>query len=340
MPVKFDSIRTEHDAVRESVGIFDVSHMGEVYVSGLGATDLMNELTTNDVASLDSGKAQYSCILREDGVVVDDTVVYDLPNESGYLFIPNAGHDELMTERWRTTADELGLDVTVSNRTLERGMVAVQGPDAIERVETATDDDVADLGRFSARETTVDGADCLVARTGYTGEDGVEIVFDTTDSETVWSAFDDVQPCGLGARDTLRLEAGLLLSGQDFHPEDEPRNPIEADLDFVVSDDKESFVGKEAVDRAREDGVDERIVGVELTERGVPRHGCPMVADGARIGHVTSGTVSPTLEVPIAFGYVDTAYADEGTSVGVEIRDRVHDATVVGKRFLQRHRSY
>ena len=338
MPVQFDSVRTEHEAVRESAGVFDVSHMGEVYVSGPDACDLTNRLTTNDVAELEPGRAQYACICREDGVILDDTVVYDLPDESGYLFVPNAGHDEEMADRWRAHAAEFGHDVRVDNRTGERGMVAVQGPAAVDRVEAVAADDVGDLSRFAARRTAVGGADALVARTGYTGEDGVEIVFDAADSATVWSAFDGVQPCGLGARDTLRLEAGLLLSGRDFDPENEPRNPVEANVGFVVAD-AGPFVGREAIRRAREEGVDQRMVGVELRERGVPRHGCPVVADGEAVGRVTSGTMSPTLDAPIALAYVDADRATEGTDVGVEIRGAVHDAAVVGQRFLQRHRS-
>ncbi|MGQ4554602.1 glycine cleavage system aminomethyltransferase GcvT [Halobellus sp. GM3] len=342
MPVQFDSIRGEHAAVRGSAGIFDVSHMGEVYVSGPDATALMDRLTTNDVASLDPGEAQYACILREDGVVLDDTVVYALPEREGFLFVPNAGHNEEMADRWREHADALGLDAIVEDRTEDRGMVAVQGPEAIDRVEGVTADSVSGLSRFSALETSIDGVDCLVARTGYTGEDGVEIVFEADHSEAVWSAFDGVQPCGLGARDTLRLEAGLLLSGQDFHPTDEPRTPIEAGLGFAVAEPGQrggEFVGSDALDRVREAGVEERLVGIELGERGVPRHGCPVLADGEEIGHVTSGTMSPTLDLPIALAYVDADHADGGTAVAIEIRGDGRAGRVVDPRFLRRHRS-
>ncbi|WP_336021851.1 glycine cleavage system aminomethyltransferase GcvT [Halobellus salinisoli] len=338
MPVQFDSIRAEHAAVRESAGIFDVSHMGEVYVDGPDAAELMDRLTTNDVASLEPGGAQYACILREDGVILDDTVVYDLPAQSGYLFVPNAGHNEQMTARWREAAAEHGLDVTVTDSTDDRGMVAVQGPEAIDRVEEVAADPIADVPRFGARRSEIDGVDALVARTGYTGEDGVEIVFDAEESEAVWAAFDDVRSCGLGARDTLRLEAGLLLSGQDFHPADEPRTPVEAGLGFAV-DESGEFVGSDALERLRSEGTEEKLVGIELRERGVPRHGCPVVVDGDEVGRVTSGTMSPTLDLPIALAYVDTEHAEESTPVSVEIRGEGREATITDQRFLQRRRS-
>ncbi|GAA0682162.1 glycine cleavage system aminomethyltransferase GcvT [Natronoarchaeum mannanilyticum] len=337
MPVSFDSITTEHAAVRDSVGIFDVSHMGEVTVSGPDAAELMNRLTTNDVTALDPGDAQYACILNEDGIIIDDTVIYFRPDGEEYLFVPNAGNDEMMVDRWTDHATAHDLDATVLNRTDELGMFAVQGPDAVERVQAAAADPLDDISQFSARETTIDGADCLAARTGYTGEGGFELIFDADDSEAIWDAFDDVQPCGLGARDTLRLEAGLLLSGQDFHPEDEPRTPYEARLGFVVDDSKSFFVGQEALRDA--DDPDELLVGIELQERGIPRHGYSILHDGEQVGHVTSGTMSSTLEEPIALGYVDAEYADEGTSLGVEIRDRTAAATVVSHRFLQEHRA-
>ncbi|NIC00849.1 glycine cleavage system aminomethyltransferase GcvT [Halobacterium sp. R2-5] len=336
MPVSFDSIRTEHAAVRDSAGIFDVSHMGEVTVGGPDATELTNRLTTNDVTELDPGDAQYACILSEDGTIIDDTVVYFQPDGEEYLFVPNAGNDEAMADRWTDHAAAHDLEATVTNRTGELGMFAVQGPDAVEAVQTAATDPLEDVSRFSARDTTINGADCLAARTGYTGEDGFELIFDTDDSKAVWDAFDDVQACGLGARDTLRLEAGLLLSGQDFHVEDEPRTPYETRLSFVVDDSKSFFVGQAALQDAADP--DELLVGLELDERAVPRHGYPILHDGEQVGHVTSGTMSPTLEVPIALGYVDAAYADEGTSLAVEVRDRSAAATVVSHRFLQEHR--
>src|SRR6056297_2976158 len=220
MPVAFESIRTEHQAVRDSAGIFDVSHMSEIEVNGPDASALMNTLTTNDVDDLSPGDAQYACILDQDGIILDDTVVYRYPDREGYLFVPNAGHGEWMTERWTEHAAELGLSVEVTDRTMELGLVAVQGPDAVARVDAVAADPVSELERFSCQRTVIDGVECLVARTGYTGEDGFEICFDASEATAVWESFSAVPPCGLGARDTLRIEAGLLLSGQDFDPTD------------------------------------------------------------------------------------------------------------------------
>jgi aminomethyltransferase len=336
MPVSFDGIRTEHVSVRESVGLFDVSHMGRLAVGGPDARELVDRLTTNDVGALEPGHAQYSCLLRTDGVILDDVIVYDHPTEPEFVVVPNAGHDGETAGRFREYAAEWDLDVTVENRTETTGMVAVQGPDAAESVDTAAADPVADLGRFEIAETAVGGADCLVARTGYTGEDGFELVFPADKAATVADAFASVRRCGLGARDTLRLEAGLLLSGQDFGPEDEPRTPVEADLGFVVDLETE-FVGREAVAAAADRGVDERLVGITVDGRGIARHGYPVIDDGDEIGHVTSGTMSPTLDVAIALGYVETSDATEGTAVEILVRNRPVQATITDRRFLEAH---
>lgn len=334
MPVAFDSIRAEHHAVRDSVGIFDVSHMSEVEVSGPDASALMNRLTTNDVRALGPGDAQYACILDEAGIILDDTVVYRYPDREGYLFVPNAGHGEWMTERWTAHAAALDLSVQVTDRTTELGLVAVQGPDAVTRVDAVATAPVSELDRFSCRRTEIAGVDCLVARTGYTGEDGFEICFDAGAATAVWNAFEGVRACGLGARDTLRIEAGLLLSGQDFDPEEEPRTPLEAGLGFVVDTETE-FVGRDAVLAQQRDGVEQRLVGLRVDGRGIARNGYPLMADGEQIGHVTSGTQSPTFDMPIALGYVDTAWLEPGTAVAVRIRERDVEATVVDHRFLE-----
>jgi aminomethyltransferase len=350
MPVEFDSVRTEHGAVRNSAGKFDVSHMGEITVTGPDATALMQRLVTNDVSSLSPGDSQYAMITDEDGVILDDTVVYRLPDGSetpvgrgdadasadggaAYLFVPNAGHDADAYDRWVTHRDEWDLDATVTNRTEEYGMFAVQGPEAPELVSEATADPVTDLSRFEATRATVSGVECLVARTGYTGEDGFELIVPWDDAEAVWSAF-DCQSCGLGARDTLRIEAGFLLSGQDFDPEENPRNPYEAGVGFTVDLDTE-FVGRDALERAAANGVDESFVGFELTERGVPRHGYEITdTDGNNIGTVTSGTMSPTLDEPIGLGYVPAEYDDPGTDIRVVIRDRPKDARIATTPFI------
>ena len=341
MPVEFDSIRAEHTAVREAAGIFDVSHMGEIRVEGPDAETLMQRLTTNDVSAMETGDAQYTCITDEDGIIQDDTMIYELP-DGDYLFVPNAGHDGEAEARWVDYRDEHDLDAAVTNETADWAMFAVQGPDAIGLAGEAVDstgaplaeesDDIADLSRFTATEAEIAGVDCLVARTGYTGEDGVEILCAADDAEAVWAAF-DCQPCGLGARDTLRMEAGLLLSGQDFHPEENPRTPYEAGIGFTVDLDTE-FVGRDALATRNEAGIDETFTGLTLQERGVARHGYEITHDGETVGEVTSGTMSPTLDEAIALGYLPTELAEDGTEVGVVIRGEEKRAAVTTPPFI------
>lgn len=374
MPVEFDSIQEEHAAVRERAGIFDVSHMGEIEVSGPDATTLMQRLTTNDVTTLEAGDSQYSAITDEDGVMLDDTIVYRLPagtragevtsklaelagSDAGsvdepdgdagdgesYLFIPNAGHDEETYDRWVDYRDEHDLEADVVNATTEWAMVAVQGSDASQMVadassaptaaaQTSADMSVRDLAKSEATATEIADVPSWVARTGYTGEDGFEILCPADDAETVWNAF-DCQPCGLGARDTLRIEMGFLLSGQDFDPETEPRTPYEANVGFVVKLDTD-FVGRDALAAQSEAGVEERFTGVKLTERGVARSGYPITdGDGTEIGHVTSGTMSPTLGEPVALGYLP-ADVEDGDEVAVEVRGTEKRAQVVTPPFV------
>jgi aminomethyltransferase len=336
MPVEFDSIREEHVAVREEAGIFDVSHMGEIAVSGPDAAELMQRLTTNDVTALDPGDSQYAAITTEDGHIIDDTVVYRMPegDAADYLFVPNAGHDEQAHERWTSHRDEWGLDATVRNETESYAMFAVQGPDAPDLVADAADGDVLDLAKFEAAYHEVAGADCWVARTGYTGEDGFELICPAEAATDVWAQF-DCQPCGLGARDTLRTEMGFLLSGQDFHVEDDPRTPYEAGIGFTVKLDTE-FVGRDALERQHEEGVEERFTGLKLLDRGVARHGYDVVDDDDHVvGVVTSGTMSPTLGESIALGYLPVDLADPGTRVGVVVRGETKRANVVTPPFLE-----
>ncbi len=335
MPVEFDSIRTEHSTVRESVGKFDVSHMGEITVSGPDATRLMGRLTTNDVTALDPGEAQYAAITTADGVMLDDTVVYRLPadHEEEFLFIPNAGHDEQMVERWCEYREKWGFEATVTNRTEEYAMFAIQGPDAPALLAEQTDTTVGSLGRFELTTGSVAGVDSLIARTGYTGEKGFELLCPWEEATTVWNAL-ACQPCGLGARDTLRLEMGFLLSGQEFDPDDEPRNPYEAGIGFAVSLDTE-FVGRDALEGVDVEGPAEKLVGLVLRERGVPRHGYAVkTPDGEPIGHVTSGTMSPTLGEPIALAYLPAAYAGSDRSVRVVIRDEPKKARITATPFI------
>jgi len=339
MPVEFDSIRTEHAAVRGAAGVFDVSHMGEIAVTGPDSEALMDRLTTNDVAALDPGDAQYAMVTDGDGVVLDDTVVYRLPEtrDHDYLFVPNAGHDVALFDRWAAHRDEWGLDATVSNLTEAYGLLALQGPDAeaLLAAEAENPDRVRGLSVFEAADATVAGVDALVSRTGYTGEDGFEVFCTWAETERVWDAL-DCQPCGLGARDTLRIEMGFLLSGQDFDPGENPRTPYEADVGFTVALDTE-FVGRDALAAVEERGPEERFVGLRLLDRGVPRHGYDITDDeGTVVGTVTSGTVSPTLDEPIGLGYVPVEYAEPGTAVGIVVRGERKAARVETTPFIDR----
>ena len=336
MPVEFDSIRTEHEAVRESVGIFDVSHMGEIVVSGPDATELMQRLVTADIAGLDPGDAQYAAITDEAGIILDDTIVYRLPASEAprYLFVPNAGHDEETFDRWVDHRNEWGLDAEVENETDAWAMVAVQGPDALNAVDDATTVETAALARNEIVASEVDGVESWVARTGYTGEDGVEILCPVDDAETVWTAFEGCEPCGLGSRDTLRTEMGFLLSGQDFDPEEEPRTPYEAGIGWAVDLDTE-FVGRDALAEVAETGPEEAFVGIELRERGIARHGHDITVDGDVVGHVTSGTMSPTLGEPIALGYVPVSLSEPGTDIEVVVRGTGKRAEVVSTPFIR-----
>ena len=365
MPVQYDSIREEHAAVRETVGIFDVSHMSEIEVSGPDATALMNRLTTNDVAALDPGDAQYAGITTDDGILLDDTVVYRLPDgtEAGsanvvlstlddglcepsgdpaYFFVPNAGHDDEMLARWVDHRGADDFDATVANTTDAWAMVAVQGPAAADAVERAITDEgaavsVDSLSPFQATVAPVADVPSWVARTGYTGEDGFEIVCPAAEVKAVWNAF-DAQPCGLGARDTLRMEMGFLLSGQDFDPDDEPRTPYEAGIGFVVDLDT-PFVGRDALAAARADGdgPTETFTGIRLHDRGVPRAGYAVTdGDGTRVGTLTSGTMSPTLGEPIGLGYVEAPHAEPGTDVAVVVRGDQKAAVVTAPPFFGR----
>jgi len=332
MPVEFDSIRAEHRAVRDSAGKFDVSHMGQIVVSGPDAARLTQRLTTNDVEELDPGEARYTAITDEDGIMLDDTVVYHLP-DGEYLFVPNAGHDEEMTDRWVDHREEWGLTATVENRTEEYAMVAVQGPEAPTLLDAEADIDIDDLDRFEIATAEVAGVESLIATTGYTGEPGAEVLYPASGVATVWEAL-DCQPCGLGARDTLRIEMGFLLAGQDFDPHEEPRTPYEAGIGFTVKLDTE-FVGRDALERVDREGPDEQLVGLELTDRGVPRGGYAVESpDGDPLGHVTSGTMSPTLDIPIALAYLPTEYAEPDRRVRVVIRGESKKARTRSTPFL------
>lgn len=332
MPVQYQSIIQEHRAVRESAGLFDVSHMGEFRVAGPAARDFLQSLTPNDVSTLNPGASQYSSLLRPDGGMLDDIFIYHL--DDAYLVVVNASNIE-KAESWFASHARPG--ATVSNVSRETALIAVQGPRAVEALEPLAASTLSSLPRRGIRPDSIAGVDCLVARTGYTGEDGVEIFCAAEDAVTLWRALREgaavpIQPAGLGARDTLRLEAGNLLYGHDM---DERVNPLEAGLAFAVKMDKGPFIGREALARTKDDGPRRRLVGFEMIDRGVPRSGFPVQVDGRVVGQVTSGSYAPTLDKNIGMAYVEPDLAKVGQELDVLIREKPVRAKVVKLPFYR-----
>jgi len=329
MPVQYQSIIQEHRAVREAVGMFDVSHMGEFRIAGPGATEFLQQLTPNDVTALQPGMAQYSCLLREDGGMVDDIFVYRL--EDSYLVVVNASNIAKV-QAWFSAHPYPG--ATVTDESAQTALIAVQGPLALDTLQSLVEGDLGELPRRGIRPLKVAGAAALVARTGYTGEDGAEIFVATGDAVTVWRALLEraVQPCGLGARDTLRLEAGNLLYGHDM---DDSVNPLEAGLNFILKFEKGDFLGRDALLRIKDAGVARRLVGFEMVERGVPRSEFPVQWEGRAVGHVTSGSYAPTLDRSIGLAYVEPALTAVGQELDIMIRERPVRARVVKLPFYR-----
>ncbi len=331
MPLQYRGILEEHRAVRSGAGVFDVSHMAEFRVFGFAAFDFLQRVLTNDLARIaDLGRAQYTLLLDDDGGILDDLIVYHT-GELEYLIIANAANRESDLAWLRSLApDDLEL-VDESDRT---GLIAVQGPGSLDIVRELADDGWEPPSRFTIAEARLGGTvPCLIARTGYTGEDGVEIVCRSGDSPVIWRlllSFPEVAPCGLGARDTLRLEMGYHLYGSDM---DRDVDPVSAGLDWVVPQHKTGFVGAQAVARIREQGPDRRLVFLSV-EGGIPRHGCSVLHEGVEVGKVASGTFSPTLQRGIATAYVPTRLAEAGTVLEVAIRSKKASAVLVKPPFV------
>ena len=331
MPVQYSGVIEEHRRVRESVGLFDVSHMGEIEVRGKEAVATVQNLSANDLARLRPGQAQYSLLCTPRGGIIDDVIVH-LISEERVMICVNAGN----TEKDLAWIEKNKGSCDIVNRSQELALIAVQGPKASATVSTISDIDFAAIPRFSFVEGNVGGHRVLIAHTGYTGEDGWEIYCDAGDAESLWHKLMEsgekhsILPAGLGARDTLRLEAALPLYGNEF---DEESNPFEARLSWVVRLKKGDFIGRDALIEKKE-RIEKRLVGIALTERGIPRKGHRLVAAGDEIGGITSGTMSPSLGKGIGLGYVAKKYSKVGSKVGVEIRNRVIDGVVVKLPFL------
>lgn len=339
MPVQYEGVVKEHHAVRQAAGLFDVSHMGELELRGEHAIALVDYVVTNDVKKLVDGQALYTVCCNERGTILDDLIVYRHGPEH-LLVVCNADNRPKMSAHFRRAAEGHCAFEDVSDRT---ALIALQGPKAFEILKDAgVRQGVLTLSPFHLAQAELSSMPVTLARTGYTGEDGVEIFCDAQAAVPVWRTLLEVgdrhglEPCGLGARDTLRLEARLSLYGNDI---DETTNPYEAGLGWTVKLDKGDFVGREALARVKEEGPIRRIVGFEMTGRGIARHGYPIVDphSGDRMGEVTSGSPSPTLGKNIGLGYVPRDRAKIGTPLGVEIRGKVIDAVVVKTPFYKRN---
>jgi aminomethyltransferase len=340
MPVQYAGIVAEHRSVRERAGLFDVSHMGRLEVSGPKAIDAVNRLITNDLHKVPNGRALYACCCREDGGILDDLIVYRHSPER-ILVVCNAANDAKILSHFNT---QLGEDLNLVDLSLSTGLLALQGPLAFEILHDATGTRLSDLAKFSFVPAVVANFEVLVARTGYTGEDGVEIFMPASDLVACWhtlleaGASRGLSPIGLGARDTLRLEACLSLYGHEI---DETIHPFEAGLGFAVRLDKTDFLGRSALLEKKAEPPTRRLAGLAIIGRGVARENYAVVDQaGHKIGHVTSGSPSPTLGRSIALAYLPPALTTIGTTVSVDCRGKAVAAEVVATPFYKQRRRH
>ncbi len=336
LPVQFSSIKEEHEAVRTKAGLFDVSHMGEILVTGADSLAFLQHTMTNDVSTLVDGKAQYTAMCYEDGGTVDDLLIYKKADQE-YLLVVNAANIQKDYE-WLVSHKQG--DVTLVNQSDETAQLALQGPLAEKVLQTLTNKNLASLKPFTfADDVEVANVKALVSRTGYTGEDGFEIYCSSADASHLWTAIleagseDGVLPCGLGARDTLRFEATLALYGQELSKD---ITPIEARIGFAVKTNKDSFIGKEVLKEQRESGAPRKLVGIEMIDKGIPRHGYEVFAGEEQIGFVTTGTQSPTLKKNIGLALLSAEYTELGQEVEVQVRKKRLKAKVVSTPFYKR----
>lgn len=336
MPVQYTGIVDEHVAVRTRAGLFDVSHMGEIFVEGPAALEYLQHLTCNNVARLEPGRAHYTGLMLPNGAFVDDMLLYRL-EERSYLAVVNAANLEKDRNWFMDHADRF--DVSVEDRSDGYGQLALQGPRALQILQDLTGADLETMRYYSFVRQAVDGADCIVSRTGYTGEDGFEIYVPAGDTARLWDALlgagapAGLVPVGLGARDTLRLEASMALYGNDI---DDGTTALEANLGWIVKMKKGDFIGRDSLARQKESGLTRRLVGFEMQGRAIPRHGYPVLRDGEEIGKVTSGTFAPFLEKAIGMAYLPAGMWEPGTTIEISIRNRTAPAVVVPTPFYKR----
>jgi aminomethyltransferase len=335
MPVRYSSDKQEHFAVRNKVGVFDVSHMGEFFVKGVEAVDFIQYATTNDVSKLVPGKIQYSCLPNKEGGIVDDLLVYCLA-ESSYLLVVNAGN---IDKDWSWLFDlSKSFDVEMTNQSSDYALLAVQGPKAILTVNKLTTEDISSMVYYTFSEMTVAGVDnVIVSATGYTGSGGFELYVKKENVVELWDALFEagkefgIEPIGLGARDTLRLEKGFCLYGNDI---DENTSPIEAGLSWITKLSTD-FIGKDKIIKLKEAGVTKRLVGLKMLEKGLARHGYEIVDSNEHvIGIVTSGTISPVLNHGIAIAYINEGFNKVGMEVFVRVRKKMIKAEIVKFPFV------
>ncbi|MCA1054801.1 glycine cleavage system aminomethyltransferase GcvT [Rossellomorea aquimaris] len=338
LPVQFSSIKEEHEAVRTRAGLFDVSHMGEIEVKGEGALEYLQKMMTNDVSKIKDGGAQYTAMCYEDGGTVDDLLVYKIKDHD-YLLVVNAANIDKDYE-WLKQHQTDGVEL--NNISEHMAQLALQGPLAQDVLQKLTNNhSLTDIGFFKFQsEVSINGRRALVSRTGYTGEDGFEIYCDASDAVAIWKDILDageaegVLPCGLGSRDTLRFEANLALYGQELSKD---ITPIEAGIGFAVKVNKEiPFNGQEVLKKQKEEGASRKLVGIEMIDRGIPRHGYKVFSGEEVIGHVTTGTQSPTLKKNIGLALLSKEFTSVDAEVQVEIRGKKLQAKVVPTPFYKR----
>ncbi|CAN5814881.1 glycine cleavage system aminomethyltransferase GcvT [soil metagenome] len=331
MPVQYEGIKAEHQAVREHAGLFDVSHMGEAVFRGPDAEKAVQRLVTRDVSRQQVGQAGYCAVCYEDGGTVDDVIVYKRRDD--FLVVVNASNREKDLEHFRDNIEDL--DVELTDESDDWALLALQGPEAVAMLQNFTDEDLSSVKPFRFIEGEIDGADAIISRTGYTGEDGFELYVRPDDAPGIWRKVIEAgaAPAGLGARDTLRLEAGMCLYGNELDPQ---TTPLEAGIGFAVHLDKEEpFIGQAALKEEREQGLRKKLVGFGLEERGIARHDHPVIIGDETVGKVTSGTMSPTLNEAIGLALVAPNIEDR---FEVEIRGRSVPAHTVQVPFYKRER--
>jgi len=337
MPVQFQGIKQEHQAVREKAGMFDISHMGKFLLRGNGVLAHLQTLVPSDLSTLPPGQAQYTVLLNPQGGIIDDLIIYNQGrNDQGTEQVRLIVNAATTQKDWDWLQSQVKDAVELTDQSGEMALLAVQGPEAVERLQTLVEGDLGAIARFGHSEMKVLGKPGFFARTGYTGEDGFEVMVEPEVGRQLWRSLLDqgVVPCGLGARDTLRLEAAMALYGQDI---DDTTTPLEAGLGWLVHLDRTpEFVGRSVLAQQKQEGVSRRLVGLQLEGRNIARHDYPVLHDGKEIGTITSGTLSPTLGYPVALAYVPTPLSKVGQTLNVSIRGKEYPATVVKRPFYKR----